>query len=369
MLEQRSIMISGGGTGGHIFPALAIAQEYQRRYPKASIRFVGARGRMEMKRIPKAGFPIHGLWISGLQRSLTLRNLLFPIKVLLSLGHSYRLLRRYRPGAVVGTGGYASGPLGFMASRMGIPTLLQEQNSFPGITNKLLAPSAAKVCVAYPRMDRFFPATKIRLTGNPIREDLLQPLPDNNSSRKALELDPGRPTLLILGGSQGAKRINELIEESIPYFRRKGINVIWQCGKLYYPKLCQKQLPLAPDQFVLRPFLEDMPQAFAAADLVVSRAGAGTLSELAVVAKPAILIPSPHVAEDHQNKNAQSLAASGGADVMKESESIGSYQKAQEKLLLHREKREGMAWQMRQRALPHATEEIVDELENLLNDA
>lgn len=359
-------MISGGGTGGHIFPALAIAQEYQRRHPQAPIRFVGARGRMEMKRIPQAGYPIHGLWISGLQRSLTIRNLLFPLKLLVSLWRSYRLLKRYKPSAVVGTGGYASGPLGFMASRMGIPTLLQEQNSFPGITNKLLASRAARICVAYPRMERFFPKAKIRLTGNPIRDALLRPLPETQSSREALGLDPERPSLLILGGSQGAKRINQLVEESIPYFRRKEINVLWQCGQLYYPELSQKQLALPPDQFVLRPFLDDMPQAFAAADLVVSRAGAGTLSELAVVGKPALLIPSPHVAEDHQTKNAQSLAAGGGAVLMRETETIDYFQNSIAKILFQQEEKEKMASQMRQRALPHATEEIVDELENLM---
>lgn len=319
-----------------------------------------------MKRIPEAGYPIHGLWISGLQRSLSIRNLLFPFKLGLSLWRSYQLLKRHKPQAVVGTGGYASGPLGFMASRMGIPTLLQEQNSFPGITNKLLASRAHKICVAYPRMDRFFPAAKIRLTGNPIRDALLQPLPEPLQAREALGFKPKRPTLLILGGSQGAKRINQLVEESIPYFRAKDINVLWQCGQLYYPELSQKPRILPPDQIVLRPFLDDMAQAFAAADLVVSRAGAGTLSELAVVGKPALLIPSPHVAEDHQTKNAQSLAASGGAILMQESETLQFFQNTIEQILFQGEQKEKMASQMRQRALPHATEEIVDELENLL---
>ena len=361
------VMISGGGTGGHLFPALAIADALRARHPQAQIHFVGARGRMEMQRVPRAGYPIYGLWISGIQRSLSRRNLLFPFKLVHSLYRSWRILRRHRPQVVIGTGGYASGPLVYMASRMGIPSLLQEQNSYPGITNRWLAARAARICVAYPGMERFFPAERLRLTGNPIRQDLCDPGPDGPAARKTFGLRPQNKTLLILGGSLGARRINELVEACLPAWQAEGINVIWQCGKLYGNTLRRRHAN-GPSLY-LSEFLEDMPTAFAAAHLVISRAGAGTLSELAVVAKPAILIPSPNVAEDHQTHNARALEKAGGAVCFPEAQDPENLKVTSLDLLNDEARQESMQARLRQAARPRATEAIVAEIEKIRADA
>jgi UDP-N-acetylglucosamine--N-acetylmuramyl-(pentapeptide) pyrophosphoryl-undecaprenol N-acetylglucosamine transferase len=366
-MNNWKVIISGGGTGGHLFPALAIADALRARHPQAQIHFVGARGRMEMQRVPQAGYPIYGLWISGIQRSLSRRNLLFPFKLVHSLYQSWRILRRHRPQVVIGTGGYASGPLVFMASRMGIPSLLQEQNSYPGITNRWLAGRAARICVAYRGMERFFPAERLRLTGNPIRRDLCDPGPDGPTARKTFGLRPQNKTLLVLGGSLGARRINELVEACLPAWQAEKINVIWQCGKLYGAALRSRH---TSDQSLhLSEFLEDMPTAFAAAHLVVSRAGAGTLSELAVVAKPAILVPSPNVAEDHQTHNARALEKAGGAVCFPETEDPETLKKISLEWLKDEDRQAAMQASLQQVAKPQATEAIVAEIEKIRADA
>lgn len=313
MSAEIKVIISGGGTGGHIFPAIAIADAVRKQQPKADILFVGAMGRMEMERVPKAGYPIEGLWISGFQRSLSLRNLLFPVKLVHSLLSARRILRRFQPDVVVGVGGYASGPLLEMATRMGIPTLIQEQNSYAGVTNRLLAKKVSKVCVAYSGMEKYFPADKIVHTGNPVRNTLFDTNITKEEAAAFFGMDSNRPIVLVFGGSLGAKALNEAMANAGQTLRSHSeIQVIWQCGaaakSVYAPH------PVANMANVrLYDFLERMDMAYAAADVVVARAGALTISELSLAGKAAILVPSPFVAEDHQTKNAQALVEAHAA--------------------------------------------------------
>ena len=358
---MNRVMISGGGTGGHIFPALAIADCLKQRHPHVSIRFVGALGRMEMQRVPAAGYPIKGLWISGIARKEWWRNFSFPFKVLSSVMRSYIMLRSFKPDVVIGTGGFASGPLLFVANWLGIPTLLQEQNSYPGITNKMLAEKADAICVAYDKLERWFPAEKTFITGNPIRKQLLQPLPNSELARAQWGLRKEWFTVLVLGGSLGAKAINEAIQAAIEPLGDAQIQILWQCGQLYYQKL---HAEVEDGHVRVHAFISDMPSAYAAADLVVSRAGAGTLSELAVIAKPSILIPSPNVAEDHQTHNARALERVGGAVLLRESESS---QLADRVIELARDasRLEAMSASLRSWAKPRATNDIVDHVERI----
>lgn len=359
-------VLSGGGTGGHIFPALAIAEELRRRYPDCHIHFVGARDRMEMERVPQAGFPITGLWISGLSRSKPLLNLSFPFKVLSSVIQSHRLLSQHQPDVVIGTGGFASGPLLYAANQRGIPTLLQEQNSYPGITNKWLANKARKICVAYQGLERFFPKEKLLLTGNPIRKDLLLPLPQRKEALQSFGLAE-QPTLLILGGSLGAKRINVAVEAHYRSWLEQGYNVIWQTGRLYFEALKQR-IP-ATESLWMNAFIADMPKAMATADLVISRAGAGTLSELEVLGKASLLVPSPNVAEDHQTHNARALAQDGAAVMLAEVDLDHQLPQAVQQLMEDEGRRQKIADAALRRGRPHATEQIVDAIENLIRKA
>lgn len=361
----KMFMISGGGTGGHIFPALAIADELKARYPFAEFQFVGAKDRMEMERVPKAGYTIHGLWISGLQRKLTFSNLLFPLKLVLSVWKCKRLLKKYKPQVVIGTGGYASGPLLYAASKMKIPCLLQEQNSYPGITNKVLSRWAKKICVAYPDMQAFFPKEKIVLTGNPIRKGIGN-LYKAEQARGELGISKSKPTILVLGGSLGSKRINELISECLSGIDIMNVNLIWQCGKIYYEGLRKKHPLLDPIKVVLTDFLADMNQAFSAADIVISRSGAGTLSELAVVGKASILIPSPNVAEDHQTKNAKSFQYRNAALVFEEDRSPNELLDEIYKILEDKGEKQSLEKNIKSLALPKAAKAIADEIDKLL---
>ncbi|MDR3127284.1 MAG: undecaprenyldiphospho-muramoylpentapeptide beta-N-acetylglucosaminyltransferase [Tannerellaceae bacterium] len=302
MNTNPRFIISGGGTGGHIFPALAIADALKARHPQASILFVGALGRMEMQRVPDAGYPIVGLPIKGFDRSHLLNNFHVLFLLARSLYGAWKTIRRFRPHAVIGVGGYASGPTLFIASLAGVPTLIQEQNSYAGVTNKLLARRAHAICVAYHGMKRFFPPQKIILTGNPVRNALLQPQQRTHAA-DFFGLDPQKKTLLVIGGSLGARTINLALQAGLPALEQAGIQLIWQTGKYYTPPT-----PHTPAQGRwIAPFIDRMDFAYAAADLVISRAGAGTISELCLLAKPAILVPSPNVAEDHQTKNARAL--------------------------------------------------------------
>lgn len=311
-------IISGGGTGGHIFPAIAIANALKSKLPDAEFLFVGAEGRMEMEKVPAAGYKIEGLWISGLQRSLTLSNLSFPFKVISSLLRAQKILKNFKPDAVIGTGGYASGPMLRVASRAGIPTLIQEQNSYPGITNKILSQRVSRICVAYGGMEKYFPKEKIVFTGNPVRQDILSLEGKRPRGLELFGMSPDKTTLLVVGGSLGAKAINESMEAGIEKLVEKNIQVIWQTGKPFYERAKAAADKFKQSGVLVLDFISKMDYGYAAADVVVSRAGAGAVSELCLVRKPCILVPLPTAAEDHQTKNAMSLVNHQAALLVKD---------------------------------------------------
>lgn len=358
---MKRFIISGGGTGGHIFPAIAIADELKRRLPDAEILFVGAKDRMEMQKVPQAGYPIEGLWISGLQRKLSWQNLLFPLKFISSLLKSRSIIKRFKPDAVIGTGGFASGAVVKVAGQMGIPTFIQEQNSYAGITNKMLAKNAHKICVAYDAMEQFFPKEKIVKTGNPIRDGLLNIGEYRSEGLSYFHLDSQRKTLLVLGGSLGARRINQLIEQQLPLFEQLGVQVLWQCGKLYY----EEYKKYNSEQIRVLAFIDRMELAYAAADVIISRAGASSVSELCVVGKPVIFIPSPNVAEDHQTKNARAIADKQAAILLRESELNEQFANTFSKLIADEAQQEALSAHIKALAQPNATKDIVN---LILND-
>jgi len=362
MMTKYKFILSGGGTGGHIYPAIAIANELQLQFPDAEFLFVGARDKMEMQKVPQAGYEIKGLWIAGLQRKLTLQNMMFPLKLASSLLESRRIIKKFKPNVVIGTGGFASGPLLQAAGSAGIPTVVQEQNSFPGITNKLLSKKANKICVAYQNLERFFPKEKIVLTGNPVRQDLIDIDSKRDEAISFYGLDPNKKTLLVLGGSLGARRINQLIEKELQNFLSQDVQVIWQCGKLYfedYKKYNQPNVKVVD-------FIERMDFVYAASDVIISRAGASSVSELCIVGKPVIFIPSPNVAEDHQTKNAQAIVDAKGAILLKESELESQFSIVFEALLKDQGKQKQLSDNIKKLAMPNATKVIVEEIKKLL---
>jgi UDP-N-acetylglucosamine--N-acetylmuramyl-(pentapeptide) pyrophosphoryl-undecaprenol N-acetylglucosamine transferase len=306
-MKPLKIIVSGGGTGGHIFPAIAIANAIKTLRADTEFLFVGAEGKMEMEKVPAAGYAIEGLWISGLQRKLTLSNLSFPFKVMSSLAKANRILKKFKPDAVIGTGGFASGPMLRMAAKKGIVTLIQEQNSYPGITNKILSKKVNKICVAYTGMEKFFPKEKILLTGNPVRQDLLNLDGKRERGLEHFGLKSDKKTILVIGGSLGARTINESIINYLPDFERKNIQLVWQTGKYFYETAKKAVGASSAKGIKVFDFIQKMDFAYAVADIVISRAGASSVSELSLVKKPCILIPSPNVAEDHQTKNAMAL--------------------------------------------------------------
>ena len=307
------ILISGGGTGGHIFPAIAIADTINKQAPDTEFLFIGAQDKLEMEKVPQAGYPIEGLWISGFHRQLTIRNLSFPFKLISSLWKARRLVRRFKPDAVVGVGGYASGPTLRVASSMGIPCLIQEQNSYAGVTNRLLAQRVQRICVAYEQMERYFPADKLLLTGNPVRAAIRKSQVSRAEGIRHFELDPEKKTVLMFGGSLGARSMNRAMAEQEELLKANPkVQLIWQVGKLYWEQYRESPIAQLPQVKVV-PFIDRMDLAYAAADVVVGRAGALTISELCLVGKPVVLVPSPNVAEDHQTKNAQALAERNAA--------------------------------------------------------
>jgi UDP-N-acetylglucosamine--N-acetylmuramyl-(pentapeptide) pyrophosphoryl-undecaprenol N-acetylglucosamine transferase len=314
------VIISGGGTGGHIFPAIAIANALKAKAPGTEILFVGAEGRMEMEKVPAAGYKIVGLWISGLQRKLTVKNLSFPFKVLSSLVRAKKILREFEPDAVVGTGGYASGPMLRVASKKGVATLIQEQNSFPGITNKLLAKKVDRICVAYDGMEKYFPKEKIVLTGNPVRQDILDLRGKRERGLESFGLGGEKKILLVIGGSLGARTINESMALILDKLVEHNIQVLWQTGKGYAEKGKELEKKYAGKGIRIMEFISKMDHAYAVADAVVSRAGAISVSELCLVRKATILIPSPNVAEDHQTRNAMALVNHQAALLVKDAE-------------------------------------------------
>ena len=315
MNQELRIIISGGGTGGHIFPAVSIANEIKAKRPDAKILFVGAEGRMEMQRVPAAGYEIKGLPIAGFDRKNLLKNVPVLFKILKSRRLARRIVKDFRPQVAVGVGGYASGPTLNVAESMHIPTVLQEQNSYAGVTNKLLAKHASQICVAYEGMERFFPADKILLTGNPVRQNLLQSAPAREDAVKTFGLVPRKKTVLIIGGSLGARTINESVLGHLTLIKQQNdVQFIWQTGKYYSEEInAELQRRGCPDNLLVKDFISDMAAAYAAADLVISRAGAGSISEFCLLGKPVILVPSPNVAEDHQTKNALALVQKSAA--------------------------------------------------------
>lgn len=364
-MKLRKVIISGGGTGGHIFPALSIADELRRRHPDVDILFVGAIGRMEMEKIPQAGYNIEGLKIAGLHRSLSLKNLSFPIKLVRSLLKAGKIIDAFQPQIAIGVGGYASGPLLFMAQKKNIPTLIQEQNSFPGITNKLLSKRVNTICVAYDKLEGFFPKDKMVVTGNPVRANILNADHKHEDGVKLFSLQDDKPTLLCVGGSLGARSINQAMMAGYQKLIDGGFQVVWQTGKLFYSQN-ELELKQLPKEVIVQPFIREMDLAYAAADVVVSRAGALAITELCIVGKPAILVPSPYVSEDHQTKNAQALVSKNAAVMIREDEASSKLIDEAISLLKDASRRSLLSGKIREMARPLATEAIVNEIEKLV---
>ena len=320
LVKPLKVIISGGGTGGHIFPAVAIANALKLLHQNVDILFVGAQGRMEMEKVPAAGYNIEGLWISGFQRKLSMANISFPLKVISSLIKARKIFEKFKPDVAVGTGGYASGPMLRVAAQKGIPTVIQEQNSYPGITNRLLAKKVSTICVAYDGMERYFPKEKIILTGNPVRQDILNLDGKRERGMEFFGLSLDKKTVLIIGGSLGAKTINESISGFLEDFIKADMQVLWQTGKTFFPIAQEILKKHGGGNIKAYDFIARMDYAYAVADVVVSRAGAISISELCLAKKPSILIPSPNVAEDHQTKNAMALVTHNAAIIVKDIE-------------------------------------------------
>lgn len=364
-------IISGGGSGGHIFPAVAIANAIKARYADAQILFVGAQGRMEMEKVPAAGYEIKGLPIAGLQRQLTLsniwKNLQLPFRVICSQRKVRGIIRSFNPDIVVGVGGFASEPTLKMASRMGYTTLLQEQNSYAGLTNKTLAKSASVICVAYEGMDRFFPAEKIVYTGNPVRADIEQMKLTREEGCAHFEVNTAKPVILSVGGSLGARSINRMVLDNLNFFKENDIQIIWQTGKWMYEEAAKAVRQAGLEQWVkVHQFISRMDMAYAAADVVVSRAGAIAISELCLVGKPVILIPSPNVAEDHQTKNAMALVNKGAALMVRDADCGTQGLPMALELLRDSDRCAKMSQAIRELAAPQAADHIVDQIDKLI---
>lgn len=361
--QKYRILISGGGTGGHIFPALSIANALRERLD-AEILFVGAEDRMEMERVPAAGYEIKGLPVAGFDRKNLLKNISVLFKLRKSISMARRIVRDFKPDIAIGVGGYCSGPTLKAAQKAGVPTLLQEQNSYAGVTNKLLAKKARKICVAYPDMGRFFPEDKIILTGNPVRKDLEQEGMSQEKARQRFGLNPKKPTVLVVGGSLGARTLNESMEAGIGRLNEAGVQVIWQTGKYFGDRGNAAAKGL--EGVVVTKFISDMAAAYAAADLVVSRAGAGSISELEILGKPVILVPSPNVAEDHQTKNARALSDKGAAVLVTDADARERLVDEILTLLEYPDKLQEMSREIKKLALRDSADRIVDEVINII---
>ena len=351
-------IITGGGTGGHIYPAIAVARTIKDKHPDASILFVGAQGRMEMTKVPEAGFEIKGLWISGLQRRVTIDNLFFPLKVLVSLWSSIKLIKEFKPDVVLGFGGYASGPMMMAANMKNVPTIIQEQNSYAGIANKRLSKKASKVCVAYEGMDKYFRADKLVLTGNPVRKDLLTIDSKKDQALEHFKLSKDKKTILVLGGSLGARTINDSIIEGIEKIAKCDVQLIWQTGHFYFDEM-KKRLGESHANVKILAFIKEMDLAYAAADVVVSRSGALSISELCLAKRPVVLVPSPNVAEDHQTKNAMALVNKEAAIMITDKDARQELVDKVLELTKDAKKCKEMSYNISKLAMPNAANQIM----------
>lgn len=366
MKEELRVIISGGGTGGHIFPAISIANAIKAQHPDAQILFVGAEGRMEMKRVPAAGYDIKALPICGFDRKNLLKNISVLFKIFKSQKMAKKIIKDFRPMVAVGVGGYASGPTLNVAESLGIPTLLQEQNSYAGVTNKLLARKASKICVAYENMDRFFPKEKIILTGNPIRQDLTDNYLTKEQVCERFKMQPDKPTILIIGGSLGAQTLNRSVMTKLNEIAKSDIQIIWQCGGYYFNQILEELTQKGqPNNLFVTDFISNMKEAYAAADLVVSRAGAGSISELCCLGKPVILVPSPNVAEDHQTKNALALVDKEAALYIKDSDAERRLIPLAIETVQNKEKLKNLSKNIKTMAYPDAAKTIAEEVYKL----
>ena len=363
-MKSYRFLISGGGTGGHIYPAISIADELTKKFNSSEILFVGSSKRMEMKKVPESGYNIKGLWISGIKRKLHFSNLLVPIKIIHSLIKSYLIIKKFGPDFVIGTGGFASGPILYVASKLKVPTLIQEQNSYAGLTNKLLSNSVELICVAYNNMNNFFPSNKIFYTGNPVRKEISESKTSKKESDVFFNITRPGKVLLILGGSLGAKNINEFISKNLIFFKERDIEILWQCGELYfdiYKKYKSKKVKIFP-------FIKDMSKAYDVADYIISRAGACVISELCIVAKPVIFIPSPNLAEDHQTKNALNIIKNNAAVMVEEKDLNQLFFNVFNKINNDKNFRNQLSKSIKLLAKPDATNKIVEQIEKRLEN-
>jgi UDP-N-acetylglucosamine--N-acetylmuramyl-(pentapeptide) pyrophosphoryl-undecaprenol N-acetylglucosamine transferase len=366
-MSLRKVIISGGGTGGHIFPAIAIANKIKEKYPDVEILFVGAEGKMEMEKVPKAGYKIEGLPIRGLQRKLTLKNFAVPFKLLASLNKAKRIIKSFQPDIAIGVGGYASAATIRQAAKLGVPTLIQEQNGYPGMTNKILGKRAKTICVAYDNLEKFFPAEKIVKTGNPVRAEVVQIGGKREEAFKHFGLDPNKKTILVIGGSLGARTLNESIKGQVQKLIEKDLQIIWQCGKIYLNNLKPIVEELNSDNVFLSDFVYKMDLAYAAADLIISRAGAISVSEVCLVGKPVILVPSPNVSEDHQTKNAMALVNEDAAILVKDVEARERLVGEAISTLEDIGKCSTLSTNIKKLGIPDAADRILKEIEKLVN--
>jgi len=362
MNKKLKILLSGGGTGGHIFPAIAIADEIKKRFPDAEFLFIGANGKMEMEKVPQAGYKIEGIDIAGIDRGNMLSNLGLPFKILKSLSKSKRIIKNFAPDFAVGTGGFASGPALYEASKMGIPIFIQEQNAHAGVTNKILSKKAKAVFTAYPKVEGF-PAEKIKFLGNPIRENIISGMQETSQAKEKMGLDQNKLTILSVGGSLGSRTLNNGWKDNLDQLKEKGYQLIWQTGKLDYSELSNdSQISNLESQIQLKEFIKDMETAYSAADVIVSRAGAIAISELAVAQKPVLLVPFPFAAEDHQTKNAMNLVEKNAARIVKDSEMQEKFWSTLSEICESENVRREMSDNLKYFAKPNAAKEIVDEI-------
>ncbi len=359
-MEKLKVIISGGGTGGHIFPAISIANELRERLPETDILFVGALGKMEMERVPAAGYRIVGLPVMGFPRKPSFKMITFFLKLIQSMYLASKVISDFKPDVAIGVGGFASGPVLKAAVRKGVPAVLQEQNSYAGVTNKILSAKVNKICVAYPNMQRYFPAEKIVLTGNPVRRNLIETIVNKEEALEYFKLNSTKQVILIVGGSLGARTLNESVMDNLELIRETDVQIIWQTGSYYYQEMLQRLGSKCPENLLPMEFVSRMDLAYSVADVVISRAGAGTISELCLLGKPSILVPSPNVAEDHQTKNAQSLVDNQAALLIKDVDSKASLLKETFKLLGDKPHLKSLTENIKKLGRPNAAKDIVE---------